>query len=228
MVGLLTDLQDTSVLPMRIALFGPPGVGKGTQTRLLSTRRGLTQISTGIILRNAIRNETPVGTEAREYMNEGRLVPGRLIRTLAEEAIADTGFNNFILDGYPRTIEQAQWLTEFLDGHGCPMSAVISLKVPQSVIVERLSKRRVNKATGENYHLDFKPPPPTVDASLIIQRRDDRPEAILKRLDVYAEETEPVEAFYRERGALFEINGVGEIEEVNQRIEQVLLQVVPA
>lgn len=207
---------------MRIALFGPPGAGKGTQAKKLTRHHGLSHISTGEILRAAIRRKTPVGMEAKKYMTAGKLVPDEVVRKLAEDAIAEQGYDQFVLDGYPRTVQQATWLSEFLAGHARPLDAVIFFKLPAEVIVDRLSKRRVNLETGENYHLDHKPPPSGVDPSLIIQRADDRPEAILKRIQVYQQETQPVEAYYRSRGQLVEVDGVGDFETVYRRIESVL------
>lgn len=207
---------------MRIALFGPPGAGKGTQAKKLSQRYGLSHISTGEILRSAIRRETPVGLEAKKFMTAGKLVPDDVVRKLAEDAIAEQGYDRFVLDGYPRTVQQAEWLSDFLAAHAEPLDAVIFFVIPDEVIVNRLSKRRMNKATGENYHLDHKPPPADVDPSLIIQRSDDTPEAIIKRIQVYEHETQPVEAYYRERGQLVEVDGVGDFETVYQRIESVL------
>jgi adenylate kinase len=207
---------------MRIVLFGPPGVGKGSQASLLEDRMGLQHVSTGIILRRAIRAGTPVGRAAEEYVTSGQLVPGRVVRALAEDAIREAEFDDFVLDGYPRTIEQAQWLDEFLGEHGARLNGVLSLAVPDQVIVDRLSKRRIDTLTGANYHLDFKPPPPDVPAERIIQRKDDLPEAILKRLSVYREQTAPVEGWYRNRGDLRDVNGVGAFEEVHERIAGVL------
>lgn len=207
---------------MRIVLFGPPGVGKGSQARLLQDRLGLRHISTGIILRQAIRAGTEVGLAAQRYVASGKLVPGSIVRALAEDAVAEVGFDDFVLDGYPRTIEQADWLGEFLDRHDAPLHGVISLQVPDAIIVDRLSKRRVDVLTGENYHLDFKPPPADLPADRIVQREDDRAEAILKRLKVYRDQTAPVEGYYRTRGDLREIDGVGSFEEVQGRIDAVL------
>ncbi|MCH8276172.1 MAG: nucleoside monophosphate kinase [Bacteroidetes bacterium] len=203
---------------MRIALFGAPGVGKGSQARLLMESNDIEHISTGIILREAIRNGTPTGTLAREYIENSRLVPGPVVRKLAESAIAAAGFDRFVLDGYPRTIEQAEWLTEFLIEHRTSLQAVVSLCVPDDVIVNRLSKRRVNMETGENYHLDFKPPPEDVDPSLVYQREDDWPESIVKRLAVYREETHPVEDYYRVRNLLLEVDGLGAFDAIHDRI----------
>lgn len=207
---------------MRIVFLGSPGIGKGTQASLLAERRGLTHISTGIIIRAAIEAETPVGQAAEEYVQNGRLVPDEIMRKLAETAIGEASYDRFVLDGYPRTIVQAEWLTDFLAARDVPLDVAISLVVPTDVIVDRLSKRRVHKLTGENYHLDFKPPPPDVDPALIIQRKDDRPEYIRKRLEVYTRETEPVAAYFVERDLLVEVDGVGEIEDVYARIEDVL------
>jgi adenylate kinase len=203
---------------MRIALFGPPGVGKGSQAQLLHEKCGLAHISTGVILRQAIRAESEVGRRARSYVESGKLVPGYIVRDVADAAISENGFDNFVLDGYPRTIEQADWLSTFLSAHNAELDAVVSLCVPDADIVDRISKRRINILTGENYHLDFKPPPSDVDPSIIIQRDDDSQEAVLKRLRVYREETFPVEDYYRQKGKLVEVNGIGEFDDVRRRI----------
>jgi len=185
---------------------------------MLNEQTGLVHISTGIILRNAIRAESDVGRRARSYVEEGKLVPGYIVRQLAETAISESDFDNFVIDGYPRTIEQAEWLSDYLAGRNSILDAVVSLCVPDDIIVDRISKRRVNILTGENYHLDFKPPPPDTDPANIIQRDDDLPDAILKRLRVYRDETYPVEDYYRQRGQLVEVDGLGTFEEVNRRI----------
>ncbi len=203
---------------MRIALFGAPGVGKGSQAALLNENEGLEHISTGIILRKAIADDLDVGREAKQYMELGALVPGSIVRKLAEEAISNSQFDQFVLDGYPRTIEQAEWLTEFLDSNNAPLLAVVRLNVPDDVIVNRISNRRVHVQTGENFHLEFKPPPSDIDPSLIVQRDDDRPEAILNRLLVYHEETRPVEDYFCERDLLLSVDGVGSFQEVHDRI----------
>lgn len=211
---------------MRIVLFGPPGVGKGSQAALLNDRLGLRHISTGVILRAAIREGTSVGNEARKYVQAGLLVPGVVVRRLAEDELRACGYERFVLDGYPRTIEQADWLAEFLAFNGAPLDGVLSLRVPDEIIVDRLSKRRVDPVTGENYHLDFRPPPPDLPVERVVQRSDDRPEAIRKRLRVYSDETSPVQDYYRQRGGLIEIDGVGSFEEVHERIVSALTSLV--
>jgi adenylate kinase len=213
---------------MRIALFGPPGVGKGTQAALLVEREKLAQISTGEMIRAAMREESDVGQEARQYVESGRLVPGEIVRRLAEDAIAHQDFDQFILDGYPRTIEQAEWLTLFLDRNEAPLTAVVSIIVPDEIIVERLSSRRIHRDTGKVYHLNFNPPPGDVPPEVIVQRSDDRPEAIRKRLREYREQTMPVSDYYRTRGLLREVDGVGEVEEVYERIRAEIDRSVPA
>lgn len=207
---------------MRLVIFGPPGAGKGTQAGYLEERRGLVQISTGDILREAMKNETPVGKKAKEYVENGELVPDEVVRALAENAIADENYDDFVLDGYPRTQQQAEWLTAFLEENEVPLDAVLSLDVSDDVIVRRLSRRRVHRETGETYHLDHSPPPDDVDAELIVQRDDDQPETIRNRLSVYREETEPLEAYYEKQGTLVRVNGEGSIDEVYGRIEEVL------
>lgn len=207
---------------MRLVIFGPPGAGKGTQAGLLEERRGLVQISTGDIIREAMENETPVGKEAKSYVENGDLVPDEVVRKLAENAVADEGHDDFILDGYPRTIQQAEWLTSFMGDHDVAIDAVLSLQVPDEVIVKRLSRRRVHDETGETYHLDHDPPPEDVDSDLIVQREDDQPETVRNRLEVYEEETKPLEDYYADRGQLITVDGNGDIEEVYGRIESVL------
>ncbi len=203
---------------MKLVLFGPPGVGKGSQAHFLSEREGAVHISTGVLLRRAIRSETELGQKAQSYVESGKLVPGPLVRALAEDAIRAVAFDGFVLDGYPRTIEQAEWLDAFLNAEGARLDTVISLQVPADVIIDRLSKRRVDRETGENYHLDFKPPPENLPADRIIQRKDDMPESILHRLQIYDKETHPVQDWYRQRGMLQEIDGRGSFEEVYARI----------
>ena len=207
---------------MRLIIFGPLGAGKGTQARLLEDRRGIAQISTGDILREAMNEGTPLGKKAKSYVEAGELVPDEVVRDLAEQAIADEDYDDVLLDGYPRTRQQAEWLTEFLTEHATPLDAVLRLEVPDEVLVRRLSRRRVHEETGETYHLDHDPPPDDVDPDLIVQRSDDEPETVRNRLEVYREETAPLASYYEERDLLASVDGTGDVEEVYDRIAQVL------
>ncbi len=209
---------------MRIVFMGPPGAGKGTQARRLATAYGLRHISTGDLIRAAIQKQTSLGKKAQPYIEKGQLVPDELVWDLAKAALAANHYDHFVLDGFPRTIRQAEWLDALLRQKRHPLQVVLNLIVPDELIVERLSRRRVHKITGENYHLDFNPPPPDVDPSLIIQRPDDRPEAIRRRLQVYRTTHEPLEQYYRQRGLLVDVEGVGSMDEVFARIQEVLRQ----
>lgn len=200
----------------RLVLFGPPGAGKGTQARLLARRFGLRHISTGNLLREAIRKQTPLGIEAGATMREGHLVPDAIVRDLAEEALASRNNDRFMLDGYPRTLQQAQWLTAYLEAKEKPLAAVVFFKLADDKVIDRLSKRRVHRKTGENYHLDHKPPI-GIDPALLMQRRDDEPHAIQERLYVYKQQTSPVEEYYRRRGVLIEVDADGSIDEIHTR-----------
>jgi len=207
---------------MRIALFGPPGVGKGTQAGLIVQRKHIVQISTGNLIRAAMAEGTQAGLAAESFVVAGRLVPDEIVRVLAEDAIALHGFDDFVLDGYPRTVRQAEWLTDFLLGHEKPLEAVVSLVVADDQIVDRLSRRRVHRTTGEVFHLDFRPPPVDLDPTLLTQRRDDHPEAIRERLRVYTEQTNPVEQYYADLGLLHRVDGVGDVEEIYSRVAEVV------
>jgi len=145
-------------------------------------------------------------------------VPDDVVRDLANEAIARHRFDRFILDGYPRTIQQAIWLDSFLQAYKAPITRVVSLRVPDHLIVERLSARSIHRVTGASYHATTNPPPPDVDPSDIVQRTDDQAESVLARLKTYHQETFPVARWYAERGLLTEIDGVGTLADVCDRI----------
>jgi adenylate kinase len=212
---------------MNLVLFGPPGIGKGTQSVLLCERLGLTHVSTGDLLRAALKSGSEVGREAKRYLDAGQLVPGPVVRRLAEDRLAELGVEDFVLDGYPRTIEQAEWLTGFLDRHDTGLDAVVSLRGAEDVIVDRLSQRRLDPVTGQTYHLAYNPPPPGVPLTRLVQRPDDTPGVIRERLAVYARETAPVEAYFAAQGRHFVVDGVGEVEAVYERILEVLRTVAP-
>lgn len=185
---------------MRIIFLGPPGSGKGTQAKLLSERLGVPAISTGEILRAAVRAGSPLGLQAKATMEAGELVSDDLMIALIRDRIGSPDASRgFILDGFPRTVEQAAALEKLLAGNGPGLSAVLNLSVPEAVIVDRLHGR--SKDEG---------------------RSDDRPETILERLRVYHQKTEPLADFYRGRRLLADVDGMGDVSEISDRIDQAL------
>lgn len=210
---------------MRLVLFGPPGAGKGTQAKRLAERHGLVHLSTGDLFRAAIKAQTPLGQDADRYIREGLLVPDEVTNGLVAEKLEEIGHRDFVLDGYPRTLPQTEWLMGHLAEHDAPLTAVVSLVVPEEDIVHRLSRRRTDKETGAIYHLDFNPPPDDVPAERLLHRSDDHPEAIQTRLREYHRETEPLETFFRERARFIEIDGTGGLDEVQDAISDALAEV---
>ena len=207
---------------MRLVLFGPPGAGKGTQAKRLAERHDLTHLSTGDLLRAARQAQTRLGMEADRYIREGRLVPDETVNGLIAERLEEIGHSGFVLDGYPRTVPQAEWLLAHLAEHEAPLDAVVRLVVPEEDIVQRLSGRRTDRETGAIYHLRFNPPPDSVPESRLLHRSDDQPEAIRTRLSVYADETAPLEAYFRERVRVIDIDGTGELDAVQERVGEAL------
>jgi adenylate kinase len=208
---------------VRVVLLGPPGAGKGTQAKLLRERFEACQISTGDILRKAVADKTPLGREAERYLNRGELVPDDVIVRLVGERLKQTDCaKGFVLDGFPRTLPQAQSLEGILKEMALPLDGVLSIQVPHDVIVQRLAGRRNCQNCGALYHVNFDPPRngETCDrcGGRLQQRDDDREETITTRLRVYESQTAPLANYYRERGNLREINGVGKVEEIQRRI----------
>jgi len=202
---------------MHLILLGPPGSGKGTQSGQLSERLGVPKIATGDMLRAALRDGTELGRRAKQYMEAGELVPDDVILGLVGEALA-AAHAGAILDGFPRNVPQAESLEEILQGNGQSVDAVIVLKVPDDVIVERMSGRRTDPETGEVYHLKFNPPPAPI-APRLIQRPDDREETVRHRLSVYADQTEPLIRYYEENGVpIHWVDGTQPIERVRSEI----------
>jgi len=208
---------------VRLALFGAPGVGKGTQAGILQERLDLPHISTGDMLRAAIREGTTEGQQARSIVERGELVPDALISALIGARLErEDVHEGFILDGFPRTVGQAEYLDRTLEAGGRSLDAVINITVPENEIIERLGGRRVCPSCGASYHLRFHPS--MVDGRCdacggkLEQRADDASDVIRGRLEVYARQTAPVLDYYRRRGLLREVNGVGRLEDVTGRI----------
>ena len=203
---------------MRLALFGPPGAGKGTQAKRLAARHHLAHLSTGDLFRAAIADGTPLGRQVDDLLKAGQLVPDDVTNGVVAERLEALGDQGYVLDGYPRTVAQAEWLLTTLAEAGHPLDAVIRLDVPDDQIVGRLSRRRTDSETGAIYHLDFNPPPADVPAERLVHRKDDHPDAIASRLTVYHADTAPVEATLRARVPVLDIDGTGSLDEVSERV----------
>lgn len=199
---------------MNIIFLGAPGAGKGTQSEIVSEKLAIPTISTGNIIRAALKNETAMGLKARSYIEAGDLVPDDVVIGIIQERLAeDDCKNGFILDGFPRTIPQA----EALDAMGIKIDKVIDIEVPDQKIAARLSGRRVCKNCGNSYHIEYKKPASEgiCDAcgGELVQRADDAPETVLERLSVYHEKTEPLKAYYEKQNRLFTVQGQERVED---------------
>ena len=208
---------------MKLILLGAPGAGKGTQAEILSRKLAIPAISTGNILRAAIKNGTDIGKMAQKFIDGGKLVPDDVIIGIVRERLADPDCaNGFILDGFPRTIPQA----EALENAGIDIDAAVSIEVSDETIVERMSGRRVCRECGATYHVVTKPPRKEGVCDLcggeLIIRADDTPETVKARLAVYHRETEPLTAFYAERGKLRLVNNASTIEGTTEEIFKAL------
>ncbi len=212
---------------MKLILLGPPGAGKGTQAKMLTERFGIPQISTGDILRGAVKDATPMGMKAKAYMDAGALVPDDVVVGIVQERLQqDDCGSGFILDGFPRTVPQADALKVTLQDLGKDLDAVISLEVDTEALVERLTGRRTCCNCGRGFHVKFDPPvsPGVCNAcgGELIQREDDQEETIRKRLEVYREQTSPLIQYYREEGLLVEVDGMQDMNRVQDQILSVL------
>ncbi len=210
-----------------LILFGPPGAGKGTQAERLRRDFELPFISTGEMLRANVKNGTDLGMEAQKYMDAGELVPDELIVAMAGERLQEEDARDgFILDGFPRTLEQAKTLDELLSGLGRRVTAALLIDVPDEELIRRLSGRRVCVEAGHNYHVEFDPPKTQdvcdQDGSRLIQRDDDKPEVIRNRLRVYHDQTEPLVEYYDDRGLMRRIDGTRPPDEVHDHIRAVI------
>ena len=210
---------------LSLIFLGPPGSGKGTQAELFERRFGLKKISTGDLLRDAIRRGTELGKLAKEYINRGELVPDDVVVALVEEVLRKTS-DGYILDGFPRTIEQAKSLDRILEKLGKKLDAAVLFAVPDDEIVRRLSARRICPKCHAVYNLVTKPPKEDeicdVCGTPLEMRDDDKPETVRRRIEVYRKDTEPLVDFYRKKGLLVEVKAVGNPEEVFEFITNAL------
>jgi adenylate kinase len=209
----------------RLVFLGPPGAGKGTQASRVAAHLGLVKLSTGDILREEVRQGTPLGQKVEGYMKAGDLVPDPVILEVMEAAMTRAG-GKFLLDGFPRTLGQAESLDQLLAARNWSLDAVVLLEVSDEEIGERLTARRVCPRCQRVYHLMYDPPKNDEICdecgTPLVQRPDDQEEVIRRRLDVYRELTEPLVAFYERRGLLRRVDGQGDVEEITRRILHVL------
>ncbi len=209
---------------MRLVLLGPPGAGKGTQAKQLQEELKIPQIASGDLLRLAVRNKTPLGLQAKRFMDQGALVPDDLVLKLIEERLGEPdAARGFILDGFPRTLAQAEALREMLERNHQSIDLVLALVVPDQEIIKRISGRRTCKDCGAMYHTIFDPPRNVGLCNKcngeLYQRDDDAEDTVKMRLEVYETQTRPLLNYYQDRGLLRRIDGVGSLDDVRRRIE---------
>ena len=212
---------------MNIVFLGPPGAGKGTQAKILIERYGIPQISTGDMLREHRAKGTELGKKAQEYMDKGQLVPDEIILGMVKERLSQPDCQKgFILDGFPRTVAQAEALDKLLSEMGKKLDFALALIVLDDLLVERLTGRRTCKNCGMMYHIKYKPPKVEgkcdVCGGELYQRPDDNEETVRNRLKVYHEQTAPLIEYYKNKGILREIDGSKSIEEITQQIISIL------
>ncbi len=206
---------------MNLMVFGAPGAGKGTQAKFLIEKYGIPQISTGDILRAAIADKTDMGMEAKTFMDEGKLVPdSTIIGIIKDRLIQSDCQKGFILDGYPRTLPQAEALKELMNDMGKGLDKVISLNVPDELIVGRITGRRVCRECGASFHIKFNPSKVEdvcdyCSGKLII-RKDDNAETVKSRLEAYHTQTSPLISFYTDMGVMLELDGTKEVSQVTK------------
>ena len=213
---------------MRVIFLGPPGIGKGTQAKLLSERHSLVHLSTGDMFRSVIRRNTDLGTFAKSFMDKGKLVPDDVVLGMVNERLReDDTARGYIFDGFPRTVPQVEGLKKLLKELGQSIDHVIAFEGDDTVLVERLSSRRTCPDCGKIINLIFSPPKVIGQCDdcggELFQRNDDKPEVIQKRLDVYEEQTEPLVNYYESKALLRRVDGMGSVHEVAERIDKYLI-----
>lgn len=212
---------------MKIVLLGPPGAGKGTQAKSISNRYSIPHISTGDIFRKNISENTPLGIEAKSYMDNGQLVPDEVTINMVKDRLQqDDCKNGYLLDGFPRTVHQAEALDNFLTEREESIDTALLIEVPKEFIIERMTGRRVCPSCGASYHIKFNPPTNDGKCDLcgsdVIQRKDDTEETVKERLDVYENQTQPLIDFYKNKKQLSVVDGTQAINEVFESICKIL------
>lgn len=212
---------------MKIVLLGPPGAGKGTQAKSISNRYSIPHISTGDIFRKNISENTPLGVEAKSYMDNGQLVPDEVTINMVKDRLKqDDCKNGYLLDGFPRTVQQAEALDNFLTEREESIDTALLIEVPKEFILERMTGRRVCPSCGASYHVKFNPPTKDGKCDLcgsdVIQRKDDTEETVKERLDVYENQTQPLIDFYKNKKQLSVVDGTQAINEVFENICKIL------
>ncbi len=212
-------------MALQIVLFGPPGAGKGTHAKILSERYGISHISTGDLLRSQIQEGTPLGKRAKSFIDSGKLVPDELVVEMVKNQLQNSDVRKgFILDGFPRTVEQAKALEDMLLKNETPINLALQFDTSEEVIVDRLSGRRTCSNCSANYHIRNIPPQREGICDLcgnpLTQRKDDQPDTVRKRLKVYQDQTAPLIEFYEERQVLRAVNGDLEIEPLQEVLVQ--------
>ncbi|MCG0287121.1 adenylate kinase [Streptomyces sp. PSAA01] len=208
---------------MRIVLVGPPGAGKGTQAAYLAEKLSIPHISTGDLFRANISQGTPLGKQAQEYMRAGQLVPDEVTIAMAKDRLEQPDAQSgFLLDGFPRNLNQAKALDAYLAERGVSLDAVLDLEVPESEVIKRIAGRRTcRQDSSHTFHVEYKPPKDEggcdVCGGELYQREDDSEETVRKRLEVYHRETEPIIDYYRAKGLVVTIPALGKVSEVTQR-----------
>ncbi|MGD6770335.1 adenylate kinase [Staphylococcus arlettae] len=212
---------------MNIILMGLPGAGKGTQASEIVKKFPIPHISTGDMFRKAIKDETDLGKEAKSYMDRGELVPDEVTVGIVKERISeDDAKKGFLLDGFPRTIEQAEALNDIMQELGRSIDAVINIEVPEEELMNRLTGRRICETCGTTYHLVFNPPKVDgvcdLDGGKLYQREDDSPETVANRLSVNVKQSKPILSYYQDKGVLENIDGSKDIKEVTSDVINIL------
>ncbi|RLI88670.1 MAG: adenylate kinase [Archaeoglobales archaeon] len=212
---------------MNLILLGPPGSGKGTQAKFIVEKYGIPQISTGDMLREAVAKGTELGKKAKEYMDKGQLVPDEVVIGIVKERLKQPDCEKgFILDGFPRTLPQAEALDKMLEELGKKIDGVINIHVPEEEVVKRIVNRRSCRNCGAVYHLIYNPPKEEGKCDKcggeLYQRDDDKEETVRNRYKVYRDQTEPLIDYYQKKGLLYNVDGTKTIEEVSKEVEAIL------